>query len=271
MLFYATCVLVDQTFQAIYNLDMNKLYRGIIAVLAPAVFCVAPVHATGYVNQADVDIIDQATNVYKGFADEVSNSNASRDSIRAKAALAATAFANVANHNFSTSLGDKYTQEATVLKQQAEALKGQLDKAPGIFDTGDEATVNKYLQDVDLAATKFDNQMNHVNDAVGESNSAKGNNYLWLVVVAGIVSAGAFAWAFVLSKQKQLSQQLLQARKGIAFASLAPLAGALITYVSYMFADKLGGSYVIAYGPVLVGAFVLVQAIANYAKLAKLK
>lgn len=248
---------------------MRRFYTLLAAVVVAAALGYAPAQAEGYVNQADVDTIDKALEVYSAFAKETGNNASTADSVKAKAALAATEFGVVASHSFATGLGDAYTREAAALKQEATALKAQLDKAPTVIGVGDEAAVNAYLDGLDAAAAKFDTQMGKLNGAVDESNNATGNNYLWMVIAAAVLTAGAFVWAFVLSKQKQLSDQLGKARKGIAYASLAPLAGALITYVSYMFADKLGGSYIIAYGPVVFGVIILAQAVVNYVKLVK--
>lgn len=250
---------------------MKKLYGFIAALTLVASVIAAPITAaassSGYINQADIDVLDTASKAFEEFAAETNSSSATIESVEAKAATATTALGKVEGHTFSSDLGTQYTAEAATLKTEASNLKTEVAKVTGVLNTGDETQINEYFDGLNAAATRFDNQIGKLNAAVDESNNTKGTGYLWLVIITAILAAGMFVWAFLLDKKAV--PQLTKARRAVAYTSLAPLAGAAITYVTFIFADQLGGSYFIAYGPVLFGAVILVQALINYLKLAK--
>lgn len=248
---------------------MKQLYKFIAALTLVASVLVAPVATaqSGYVNQADIDILDAATKAFTAFTDEVGNDSATVESVGVKATAASSALQQVVDHNFSTDLGSEYTTEAAALKTEAASLKTEVNKVTDVLNTQDETQINAYFDGLEASATRFDNQVDKLNKAVDVSNNATGIGYLWLVIATAVVSAAAFAWSFALKKEETPEAGAL--RKQVAFTSLAPLAGALITYVTFLFADQLGGSYFIAYGPVLFGGIVFVQAIIRYFQLSR--
>ena len=223
--------------------------------------------ATTYVNQSDIDVLDTASKAFGEFVDETNKDSATIATVEAKATVASAAFDAVNNHGFSTELGEKYTTEAAALKNEANDLKTKINEVSSVLQSNDQTKIENYFNELNDSATRFDQQGSKLNAAVDESNNASSIGYLWLVIATGVLAAGAFAWAFLVNKQA--SSELTKSGRTIAYASLAPLAGALITYVTFIFADKLGGSYFIAYGPVLFGGIVFVQSITKYVAQAK--
>ena len=89
-----------------------------------------------------------------------------------------------------------------------------------------------------------------------------------MTIVAAVIAAGSFVW-FAIGRGKQLSPSLLAARKSVAFSSLAPLIGAVITYATFILASNTGGTYTIAYGLILIGSVVYILSVVQYINLAK--
>lgn len=231
------------------------------APTAPAAQAVS----SGYVNASDIEIIQTALEAHSELAQAV-NSSTSQVEIEMAISKATSAFDSVANHSFSTKLGKKYTEESIVLQDKARTISEEINGLTGAIESGDEATVQAQLDQIDTATTEFENQIDVVNGAVEESNSTQGNNYLWMLAVAGILAVASFVWAF---RSEEKDRKVIKARRTVAYASLAPLAGAAITYVSFMFADKLGGTYMIAWGPMLIGVAIWARTIVDYRKAVK--
>jgi hypothetical protein len=248
---------------------MKQLYRFIAALTLVASVIAAPISAaqSGYVNQSDIDVLDKAISAFTDFVDEVGSDSASIESVDAKALAASTALQQVADHQFSTDLGEQYSTEAVALKSEAQTLKTEVGKVTSVLQVGDEAQITAYFDDLEASATRFENQVDKLNTAVDTSNNATGMGYLWLVIATAILSAAAFVWSFVLKKEEAPEARNL--RRLVAYTSLAPFAGALITYITFLFADQLGGSYFIAYGPVLFGGIIFVQAVVRYFQVAR--
>lgn len=248
---------------------MKHLYGFVTALTLVASLLAAPISAatSGYVNQSDIDVLDEATTSFIAFTDEVGSDSSTIESVDTKASAASSALQQVVDHSFSTELGDQYTTEASTLKSEASNLKTEVDRVTDVLNTQDEAQITAYFDGLEVAATRFDDQVSKLNNAVDSSNNATGIGYLWLVIVTAVISIAAFVWSFAVKKQESLEAR--QHRKQVAYTSLAPLAGALITYVTFLFADQLGGSYFIAYGPVLFGGVVFIQAIVRYLQVSK--
>lgn len=210
-----------------------KALRGILtAAVMAATLVFVPAHASGYVNQADIDAIDTATMAYTSFIDETNKASATLESVTAKANEAAQAFDKLTQYTFSTDLGSAYVTEATTLKNEAGALRDKIREFSAVAATGNKEKLDTYFTELKNEAIKFDNQIDKVNNAVDDSNKSVGGGYLWLVIGTALISAGAFVWAFLLGKKTvQSKPQLEKPRRVIAYASLAPLAGALITYL----------------------------------------
>lgn len=251
---------------------MRKFIKGFLAALVAATFALSPVHASGYVNQADVAMIDSALSAYTEFAEATSDSDfvESPRLAKSKASLAAEYMRVLSNHPFSKRLGSKYIQESEVLKSKAKVMGEKLSQFDDVIDKPEKAKLIAYFKDVNQQAKQLDDQIDKLNEAVAESNTSAGAGYLWATIASAVLAVGAFIWAFGFGKKDAAkSKELVKARHQVAYVSLAPLAGAAITYGSFMFAEQLNGSYVVAYGPMLFGAIFLVKAIANYVNLSK--
>ncbi len=250
---------------------MNKLLSGIVAACSLAtLFFVPLVHAeSGYINQADIDAIDKVFTATEAFNTEYAKEDSTLESVGEKGAAVSTVLGELIALSFNTSISDEYTKEAGTLKSAATDLKSVMDTLPTIVETKDEAKLSEFEAAYNEKLQAYDKQTANFNKAVDNKTASEGNGYLWLVLATAAVSAGGFVWAFFL-QDKNVNEELKKAKKGVAFASIAPLAGAVVTYITFMFADQLGGTYFIAWGPVLIGGIVLVQSIVNYVKLAKI-
>ncbi len=89
-----------------------------------------------------------------------------------------------------------------------------------------------------------------------------------MTIAAAAMAAGSFVW-FAIGRSKQPSPDLLAARKAVAFSSLIPLVGAVITYATFMLASNAGGTYTVAYGLILIGLAAYVSSILRYIILAR--
>ena len=92
--------------------------------------------------------------------------------------------------------------------------------------------------------------------------------FLLVTIAAAAMAVGSFVW-FAIGRGKQLSPSLLAARKSVAFSSLAPLVGAVVTYATFILASNTGGTYTIAYGLILVGSAVYIISVVQYITLAR--
>lgn len=223
--------------------------------------------SSGYVNQTDINVMDSAYKKVNDLFEETNKETATVESVAVKAGTASTALRLVEMHNFSTELGDDYVTQAEKLKTTVKALRERIDAIETTLNSGDETAINAYFDALSLDAKAYDDQIGALNESVDEVNTATGNNYLWLTIAAGVISVAVFAWVFATKSPSD--KELLKAKRAIAFASLAPLVGALITYLSFKFADATGGSYVIAWGPVIIGVVVLIRVVVNYFQLKK--
>lgn len=225
--------------------------------------------AAGYVNQADIDIITASDKAYTDFIKSTNDEKSvTNGMVLVRATAASSAFRNVANHNFSSKLGAEYSRKAAEVKKYAGETKVLLDKIAAALRGNDYNSANQYLNQIQSSAKKYYAAMEGMNKAVSESNSHSGILYLSVTIVAAVIAAGSFVW-FAIGRGKQLSSSLLAARKSVAFSSLAPLIGAVITYVTFILASNTGGTYTIAYGLILIGSVVYILSVVQYINLAK--
>ena len=220
--------------------------------------------ASEYVNQADVEVVDAATNAFTEFINEARDSSSTFSSVISKANAAAIAMDKVANHSFSTIISAEYLTETEVVKTRAGKLAELLNQASIKLSSSDESEIEAYIQELSAAAEALDEQITKVSVAVKDSEKREGVIYLVLAIVSVVISVGAFIWGF---RKKEASYELTKARRGVAFSSLWILGGAMATYLSFVFAEQLGGAYYVMYGPILIGLVAFVVSISNYLKL----
>ncbi len=158
--------------------------------------------------------------------------------------------------------------ERTGADKIAAALKDMrqdLRDSRTAFDAGNQENFQK-------ASDKFTDDANRYNDEIDNLNkSTTGLTsdqmqmlYYGMAVGTALLSAAAFAFAFV---KKPANAVLAKARLNLALSSLWPLGGALLTLGTYLFSTD--GTYLIAWGPIGVGALFFVKGIFDYVKLSK--
>lgn len=248
---------------------MRKVFGIILAAFVAVSAGGSFASAAGYVNQADIDIITASDKAYTDFIKSTNDEKSvTNGMVLDQAAAASSAFRNVANHNFSSKLGAEYSRKAAEVKKYAGETKVLLDKIAAALRGNDYNSANQYLDQIQNSAKKYYAAMEGMNKAVSESNSHSGILYLSVTIVAAVIAAGSFVW-FAIGRGKQLSPSLLAARKSVAFSSLAPLVGAVITYATFILASNTGGTYTIAYGLILIGSVVYILSVVQYINLAK--
>lgn len=239
-------------------------------VVAGALAVAAPLQASasGYVNQADIDIVQELDKQATTFWEHAESETTSLETIVSEGTKLKAAFQAVADHSFNTEISSDYFKAADDMK----AATRQGAEVTGVFIEGiqseDQAaqqaageTFNTSMKEVMDKISAADTKMS---EAIDASNNQEGTLYLVLTAAAAVMSLGSFIWAF---RKQEATPELTKVRRGVAFGSLWILAGAALTYGTFLFADKLGGSYYIMYGPVVFGAILFVSSIANYVKL----
>lgn len=247
---------------------MKKILLHLIAAIVMAgtiaLGATTQAHAK-YVNQADIDIVERATDAFVNFANESNDSTATIATLDAKAQIAADALRAVSTHTFYNG-GAEYLSEAVKLQRQASSLADNVEKAGSVMETNDEEQISAYWAGLNDEAAAFDAQMTRVSDAVQASNDATGGLYLAVLIVTGVIALGSFLWAFVRPRTDSNSPEEQKARRTVALSSLTPLAGALITYVTFMYMAKNGGTYYVVWGLIIIGLVVYIRSIAEYAR-----
>jgi hypothetical protein len=248
----------------------------IIAALVMIGLTVAPVHQVGaaqqYVNDADINVIDAATAAIDDFDKEGSNENSTIDVIKQKAETASAKLDILSTHTFVTELGSGYTAAAEELKTKATALKTAMNEFVAAMEGDDTTLVEAKMDAYNTAETAFFTSHDSFNKSVDTQNAVAENEdkqtgglYLLSAIATGLLAAASFGWAFM---KKDSNPALQAAQRSIAISSLWPLAGALITYVTYAMAEN-GGSYTIMWGLIVFGLFLFVQSVVKYFQIKK--
>ena len=239
-------------------LIMLKIFKIILAMFVVVSAGGSFASAASYANQADIDIIAASNKAYVDFIKAINDEKSVADgTVLAQTAAASSAFNNVASHNFSSKLGVKYIKKSAEVKKYAGEIKVLFDKIAVVLRERDYNAVNQYSAAIE-----------EVNKAASESNSYAEYFFLLVTIATAATAVGSFIW-FAISRSKQLSPSLLAARKSVAFSSLAPLIGAVITYATFILASNTGGTYTIAYGLILIGSVVYILSVVQYINLAK--
>ena len=250
-------------------LIMLKIFKIILAMFVVVSAGGSFASAASYANQADIDIIAASNKAYVDFIKAINDEKSVADgTVLAQTAAASSAFNNVASHNFSSKLGVKYIKKSTEVKKYAGEIKVLLDKVTVVLRERDYNTVNQYLEQIRDSVKKYSAAIEEMNKAASESNSYAEYFFLLVAIAAAAMAVGSFVW-FAIGRSKQLSSGLLVARKAVALSSLIPLAGAVVTYVTFMLASNAGGTYTVAYGLILIGLAAYVSSILRYIILAR--
>lgn len=248
---------------------MLKILKIILAALVAVSTGGSFASAAGYVNQADIDIITASDKAYTDFIKSTNDEKSvTNGMVLVRATAASSAFRNVANHNFSSKLGAEYSRKAAEVKKYAGEIKLLFDKIAVVLRERDYNAANQYLEQIRNSVKKYSAAIEEMNKAASESNSYAEYFFLLVTIAAAAMAVGSFVW-FAIGRGKQLSPSLLAARKSVAFSSLAPLVGAVITYATFILANNTGGTYTIAYGLILVGSAVYIISVVQYITLAR--
>ena len=250
-------------------LIMLKILKIILAMFVVVSAGGSFASAASYTNQADIDIIAVSNKAYVDFIKAINDEKSVADgTVIAQTAAASSAFNNVASHNFSSKLGVKYIKKSTEVKKYAGEIKVLLDEIAVVLRERDYNAANQYLEQIRNSVKKYSAAIEEMNKAASESNSYAEYFFLLVTIAIAAMAAGSFVW-FAIGRGKQLSPSLLTARKSVAFSSLAPLVGAVITYATFILASNTGGTYTIAYGLILVGSAVYIISVVQYITLAR--
>lgn len=248
---------------------MLKIFKIILAVFVMISVGGPFASAASYANQADIDIIATSNKSYTDFIRAINDEESvANGTVLARAAAASSVFNNVAGHKFSSKLGVKYIKKSAEVKKYAGEIKVLFDKIAVVLRERDYNAVNQYLAQTRNSVKKYSAAIEEVNKAASESNSYAEYFFLLVTIATAATAVGSFIW-FAISRSKQLSPSLLAARKSVAFSSLAPLIGAVITYATFILASNTGGTYTIAYGLILIGSVVYILSVVQYINLAK--
>lgn len=250
-------------------LIMRKIFKIILAMFVVTSAGGSFASAASYANQSDIDIIAASNRAYVDFIKAINDEKSVADGkVIAQTAAASSAFNNVASHNFSSKLGVKYIKKSTEVKKYAGEIKVLLDKIAVVLRERDYNAVNQYLEQTRNSVKKYSAAIEEVNKAASESNSYAEYFFLLVTIAAAAMAAGSFVW-FAIGRSKQPSPDLLAARKAVAFSSLIPLVGAVVTYATFMLASNAGGTYTVAYGLILIGLASYISSILRYIILAR--
>ena len=250
-------------------LIMLKIFKIILAMFVVVSAGGSFASAASYANQADIDIIAVSNKAYVDFIKAINDEKSvANGTVITQTAAASSAFNNVASHNFSSKLGVKYIKKSTEVKKYAGEIKVLFDKIAVVLRERDYNAANQYLEQIRNSVKKYSAAIEEMNIAASESNSYAEYFFLLVTIAIAAMAAGSFVW-FAIGRGKQLSPSLLTARKSVAFSSLAPLVGAVITYATFILASNTGGTYTIAYGLILVGSAVYIISVVQYITLAR--
>ena len=250
-------------------LIMLKIFKIILAVFVMISVGGPFASAASYANQSDIDIIATSNKAYVDFIKAINDEKSvANGTVITQTFAASSAFNNVASHNFSSKLGVKYIKKSAEVKKYAGEIKVLLDKIAVVLRERDYNAVNQYLEKTRNSVKKYSAAIEEVNKAASESNSYAEYFFLLVTIAIAAMAVGSFVW-FAIGRGKQLSSSLLAARKSVAFSSLAPLVGAVITYATFILASNTGGTYTIAYGLILVGSAVYIISVVQYITLAR--
>lgn len=145
------------------------------------------------------------------------------------------------------------------------AAKTDLAASRAAFDAGDQDAFQKDLDKFSDATNTYNSEIENLNkQETGLTSGESTTLYYALAGVTAAISAAAFAFAFV---KKPADAALAKARLNLALSSLWPLGGALVTLGTYLFSSD--GTYLIAWGPIGIGAALFVKGIFDYLKLSK--
>jgi hypothetical protein len=231
---------------------------------------VVPVSAMAatYVNDADVTVVNTALTTVDNYTKALNDSSVPISTVVTDGTAAQDSLRAVATHTFVTSLGSNYEEIAGSLKTDASDVATQIENIDTALAANDNTKADSYISSFNSALDKFNSDESSLNSSVDTQNATvirkektATTGYLALFIATLLLTIGSFAWAL---RNRGTNSSLDTARLKVAKASIFPLIGGAITYGTFLSATKTGGTYFIAYGPMLIGGAAFARALAAY-------
>ncbi len=250
---------------------MKKFINGLLLSCLVIIFGSGSVLAADkYINQVDIDAITRAQSAINNFTTTIDNTNSTQEDIN-DAGLAARdeLSATISLGFYYPSLGSAYTAAGEKIKATCKALQTDIISVMSVGGQPpvrqiDQAFFDEYNNHIDA----FNNAADGLSAAVETANTTntnerKKNQYMMLAPF--VLSLAVLAWLYSWTSHAT-SEKLKEARKAVANSFIAPVVGIGITALTYVFAEKLGGKYVMTWGLVVFGLIIFIQAVVAYQK-----
>lgn len=229
-----------------------------------------------HVNQSDVDAIGKVNTDLEAFTRTYTKQDLQQSELLTALTELQVSLKSLEDHAFSLKLGNGYTQAANELKTKTGKLREIVDNGISVLTGGDVTARKKageeFPKQFNTAIDEYNAAIKNLDKATEEANKKQsievGLPYLIILILSVLLAIAMFIWAFA----KQVSPiQLRKARRMVALATLVPLAGAAITYITFLIASQQqnGGTFTIMTGLMIFGLVVFVRALINYHKLKK--
>ena len=229
-----------------------------------------------HVNQSDVDAIGKVNTDLEAFTRTYTKQDLQQSELLTALTELQVSLKSLEDHAFSLKLGNGYTQAANELKTKTSKLREIVDNGISVLTGGDVTARKKaseeFPKQFNTAIDEYNAAIKNLDKATEEANKKQsieaGLPYLIILILSVLLAIAMFIWAFA----KQVSPiQLRKARRMVALATLVPLAGAAITYITFLIASQQqnGGTFTIMTGLMIFGLVVFVRALINYHKLKK--
>ena len=229
-----------------------------------------------HVNQSDVDAIGKVNADLEAFTRTYTKQDLQQSELLTALTELQVSLKSLEDHAFSLKLGNGYTQAANELKTKTGKLREIVDNGISVLTGGDVTARKKaseeFPKQFNTAIDEYNAAIKNLDKATEEANKKQsieaGLPYLIILILSVLLAIAMFIWAFA----KQVSPiQLRKARRMVALATLVPLAGAAITYITFLIASQQqnGGTFTIMTGLMIFGLVVFVRALINYHKLKK--
>lgn len=227
-----------------------------------------------YVNQSDIDTLGEVKTKIDAFTETYSKQDLQPNELLKALTDLQAALKSLEAKTFSSQLGSGYTQASNELKAKAGNVREVVDGGINVLKNGNAAAREKasteFPNQFNTAVTEYNTAVQNLDKATEEANKKKtaeeGLPYLIILIAAVLLSIVTFIWAFA---KKVPQTELRKARRTVAFVTLVPLAGAVITYITFLIASQQqnGGTFTIMTGLMIFGVIVFLRALIGYHKL----
>ena len=221
-----------------------------------------------YVNQSDIDTLGEVKTKIDAFTETYSKQDLQPNELLKALTDLQAALKSLEAKTFSSQLGSGYTQASNELKAKAGNVREVVDGGINVLKNGNAAAREKasteFPNQFNTAVTEYNTAVQNLDKATEEANKKKtaeeGLPYLIILIAAVLLSIVTFIWAFA---KKVPQTELRKARRTVAFVTLVPLAGAVITYITFTIMTGLMIFGVIVFLRALIGYHKLKRSLAN--------